>query len=102
MLIARALAQRGRVLVMDEPTASLGFGNRLRLLGLLRQLTRDGVGIVWTTHEPAQAAALADRVLLLAQGGVPLAYGPARLVVTPDNLERLYGVPVAEDCRFGG
>jgi iron complex transport system ATP-binding protein len=92
-LIARAMAQEPRVLVMDEPGASLDFGNRLRLLGHIRALAARGVAILFSTHAPDEAFAAADRVLLLA-GGKPLTLGAPADVITPANLHRLYGVHV--------
>jgi iron complex transport system ATP-binding protein len=92
-LIARALAQEAPMLVLDEPTASLDFGNRARVLAELDRLRAAGLSIVFSTHEPEQALAHADRALLLA-GGRPLACDTAALALTAQNITRLYGVPV--------
>jgi len=54
-LIARALAQEGRIVVMDEPTASLDFGNQVRVLEQVRALAAGGIGVVMSTHDPDQA-----------------------------------------------
>ncbi|WP_205028098.1 ABC transporter ATP-binding protein [Oleisolibacter albus] len=93
-LVARALAQGAPVLVMDEPTASLDFGNQVRVLQRVRQLRDAGHSIVLSTHDPAQAHALADRVALLRPGGLA-ALGPPARVATAQALAALYGVPVA-------
>lgn len=92
-LIARALAQEPKVLVMDEPTASLDFGNQMRVLEKMRSLARLGIAIVFSTHDPDHAFAVADCVLLLGEGRM-LAVGTPREVVRAETLERLYGVPV--------
>jgi iron complex transport system ATP-binding protein len=91
-LIARALASEARAIVMDEPTASLDFGNRARVLDEIRRLEHAGIAVLFCTHDPDQAF-LADRVLLLEAGRV-LAYGPTRSVLTADHLSQLYRVPV--------
>lgn len=93
VLIARALAQEARVLVMDEPTANLDYGNRVRLLAHLRQLAARGLGVVLSTHDPDHAFLVADRMALLG-GGRLLAVGPPADVLTPQALKRLYGIDV--------
>ncbi|GJE18293.1 ABC transporter ATP-binding protein [Methylobacterium marchantiae] len=93
VLIARALAGEPRFLVMDEPTASLDFGNQARLLDQVRHLSRRGIGIVLSTHDPDHAF-LCHRVALLHEGRL-LALGPPEEAVTPETLRLLYGVEVA-------
>ncbi|WP_114377191.1 ABC transporter ATP-binding protein [Elioraea thermophila] len=92
-LIARALAQGGRVMVLDEPTASLDFGNQVRVLELIASLARDGAGVLFTTHDPDHAFLVADRVLLLKDGTL-LAAGTPRETITEETLYALYGVGV--------
>jgi len=91
-LIARALAQAAPAMLLDEPTAHLDFGNRHRVLQLLRALAADGIGVLFTTHDPADALRHADRVALL-QGG-QLACGVPAEVLTVARLSDAYGVPV--------
>jgi iron complex transport system ATP-binding protein len=93
VMIARALAQEVPILVLDEPTASLDFGNRVRVLRELDRLRAHGMTILFSTHEPDQALAHADRALLLA-GGKPLALDSVARALTAENIERLYGTPV--------
>jgi hypothetical protein len=93
-LVARALAQAAPVLVMDEPTSSLDFGNQVRVLERIRALKLEGWAIVLSTHDPAQAHALADRVALLDRGRI-VALGPPDEVAKADSLGELYGVRVA-------
>ncbi|MEE4639085.1 MAG: ABC transporter ATP-binding protein, partial [Wenzhouxiangella sp.] len=69
VMIARALAQAAPVLVMDEPTASLDFGNQTRVLGHIRELARAGEhSVVLSTHDPDQAFALEASVVLMQEG----------------------------------
>jgi iron complex transport system ATP-binding protein len=93
VLITRALAQEAPVIVMDEPTASLDFGNRLRVLGHLRLLRQSGMGVLLATHDPDQAFLCADRVALLHQGRLEPAGDPADRI-TAANLVRIYGAEV--------
>jgi iron complex transport system ATP-binding protein len=93
-LIARALAQEPRLLIMDEPTASLDFGNQVRVLDQVRALARVGIGIVLSTHDPDHAFLCADRVALLHDGAV-VRLGRPETEITPETLRLLYGVEVA-------
>jgi iron complex transport system ATP-binding protein len=95
-LIARALAQEAPSIVMDEPTASLDFGNQALVLREVARLARGGLGIVLSTHQPDHAFAIASRVLLLHDGRV-VADGSPREVLTRQRLEQVYGVPVSLD-----
>ena len=92
-LVARALAQEPRILVLDEPTASLDFGNQVRVLERMSALARSGIAILFSSHDPDHAFLCADRALLLAEGRV-LEIGPPREVIRADTLERMYGVSV--------
>jgi iron complex transport system ATP-binding protein len=99
-LIARALAQEPRVLVMDEPTASLDFGNQVRVLHHLRRLAAQGIAVVLSTHDPDHAFLCADRVALLHDGRL-VALGSPEATITAASLRLLYGVEV-EVVRLAG
>lgn len=94
VLIARALAQQAPLLVMDEPTASLDFGNQLRILDTVRHLAERGIGVLLSTHQPQHALQVADRIGLMCTGSLQ-ALGPAREIATPERLATLYGVDAA-------
>ena len=94
VLIARALAQQAQVLVMDEPTASLDFGNRARVLDLVRALASAGRSVVMTTHDPDHAFLTGGDVGLLRPGG-GFELGPAAHIITAQTLREVYGVRAA-------
>src|SRR5262249_14913052 len=94
-LIARALAQEPRILVLDEPTASLDFGNQVRVLDAVRGLAESrGLTVLLSTHHPEQAFACAVRVAVLA-GGELLRIGSPAEVVTTETLRECYALDVA-------
>ena len=99
-LIARALVQRAPVLMLDEPTASLDFGNQLLVLNRARELAREGYTVIQTTHNPEHSYMFADRILALA-GGEVLTEGTPREVLTRDTMRALYGVDVEISSLFG-
>jgi iron complex transport system ATP-binding protein len=94
VLIARALAQDAEVLVMDEPAASLDFGNQALLLREARRLAESGHAVLMTTHHPDHAFLIADRVALLHEGRLEGPAPPAELI-TEARLRAVYGVPAA-------
>jgi iron complex transport system ATP-binding protein len=93
VLIARALAQKAVMLVMDEPTANLDYGNQLRVLMQIKKLSRAGYGVMLSTHNPDHAFLFADRVLALHKSRLA-ASGPPGRVLTAGLIKRLYGVEV--------
>lgn len=95
VLLARALAQEPRIVVLDEPTASLDFGNQGRVLRELQALSSSGLAVLFTTHDPNQALKVADDVVTLAAGRI-LHRGTSELMITQGALEELYGTQVEE------
>jgi predicted ABC transporter, ATPase component len=93
VLIARALAQNSSLLVMDEPTANLDFGNQIHVLQSIKKLTASGLGVLMTTHNPDHAFLCCDRVILLTKDKQVLE-GTVDEIVTEENLRKAYGVEV--------
>ena len=101
-LIARALAQEPRIMLLDEPTSHLDFGNQILILETVGRLARErGLSIVMTTHFPNHAMMISTRVALM-KGGCFMAVGEPRDVMTEANLQLLYGVPVKVICMEDG
>lgn len=93
VLIARALVQDAQILMLDEPTANLDFGNQLGVLRQIQSLAREGYTVIQTTHHPEQSYMFSDRILALQNGRVLVEGHPAE-VLTAENVAKLYGVDV--------
>ena len=93
VLLARALAQEPQFIVLDEPTASLDFGNQGKVMREIGALAAAGHGVLFTTHDPNHAMRAADRAYLLREG-VRIAEGAIGAVLNRAQLEELYGAPV--------
>jgi iron complex transport system ATP-binding protein len=94
VVLARALAQHPRLLVLDEPTAHLDLRHQVECVGLLRRLNRDsGLTVVLVSHDLNLAAEVCDRLLLLDRGAVAATGAPAA-VLFPATLEAVYGCGV--------
>src|SRR5690606_39112268 len=99
--IARALAQQASTLLLDEPTASLDFGNQGRVLDTLRSLAADGLGIVYATHDPNHALRAGTHALVYLPDG-ETAFGTVDDLIEPGVLSRAYGVGVEAARRASG
>ena len=95
VLLARALAQEPRFIVLDEPTASLDFGNQGKVMNEIRALAKSGHGVLFTTHDPNHALRAADRAYLL-RDGARIADGPAATVLNREQLRALYQASIEQ------
>jgi iron complex transport system ATP-binding protein len=91
VLLARALAVGARVILLDEPSASLDIGQAMNLFATLRKLAEAGHSIVAVLHQLDEALHYADRALLLANGRC-IANGPVSEVVAREPVRHVYGV----------
>jgi len=90
-VVARALAQEPRLLLLDEPTAFLDLRHRLEVLTVVRELAAAGASALVVSHDLAVAARFCDRLVLLG-GGRILASGPPREVLAPASLRAAFGI----------
>lgn len=93
VLLARALAQQPRILLLDEPTSHLDLSNKGHILHIIKDLAEQGVTVIFTTHDP-YTAVLSARYLILMRAGRILDTGPIEQVLKSDKLTSTYGVPV--------
>lgn len=91
--LALALAQEAPLMLLDEPTSHLDLRAAHEILHLLRAQASGGKAVVCVMHDPNEAAAFSDRVILLGKGGI-LAAGPRETVLSPEQLELAYGLPM--------
>jgi len=96
ILIARALAQDAKLLVLDEPTSFLDYRNKVIVLETLRKVSRRlGKPVLISLHDPNLALLFCDKVFLMREGNI-VAEGRPDEVVTRDNIRRVYGINVRE------
>ncbi len=100
VLLARALATGARILLLDEPTASLDIQHSLSLFALLRTLAAAGTSVVVVLHQLDEARRFADRALLLHHGRC-IAHGPVAQVISPEHIAAVYGVRLLERDGLG-
>ena len=93
VLIARAIAQDARILIMDEPTSYLDYGNQHMVLNCALSLVQKGYTILFSTHNPEQAQKYATRVIALHDGKI-ISDGIPSENITSELLKELYNIEV--------
>ena len=93
MRLARALAQEGEALVLDEPTAFLDVAHEMSVFELLHRVARDGQAVLLVSHQLNLVARFADQMVLLHRGTLAAAGAPDD-VMRADVLERVYEWPL--------
>jgi len=91
--IARALTQESKIIFMDEPVTGLDYGNQLKLLKFLKELSNEGYTFVKTTHYPDHALYASNKVMMLKNGQI-LDVGNINEKLTSTNIKKLYDVDV--------
>lgn len=90
VLIARALAAKPEVIILDEPESNLDFKNQLTVLDILSSLNKEGITCIFNTHYPDHALQKASHALLIDRSGY--IFGESGDVVTSDNIRKSFGV----------
>jgi iron complex transport system ATP-binding protein len=95
VIIARAIAQKPKVLLLDEPTAYLDISGQIEIMDLLKKLNREeGITTIAVLHDVNLAARYCDRIALLNQGRLETV-GTPKEVLTPETIQSVYGVDVS-------
>lgn len=93
VLLARVLTQEPQILLLDEPTSHLDFGNQIRTLKVINRLSDQGLSVVMTSHYPDHAFLSSNKVAIMTNGSI-MAMGEPESVVTEENMKRAYGIDV--------
>ncbi len=93
VLIARAIAQQTKIIIMDEPCANLDYGNQIKVMKAVKNLARRGYLVIQSTHNPEHVFLFADEVLVILDGKVE-AKGKADEILTEELLKKIYGINV--------
>jgi iron complex transport system ATP-binding protein len=93
VFIARILTQEPSILILDEPTSHLDFGNQIRTLNIIKRLASKGLSVIMSSHFPDHAFISANKVALM-DGKSFLAIGKPEDVITTANMKKIYGIDV--------
>ena len=93
VMIARAMVQKPEIIMMDEPTSNLDYGNQALVLEQISQLANEGFGVLMITHSPDQALICADKVVLFNRNK-QVSIGKPSEILTEENLRETYGIKV--------
>ncbi len=93
VLIARALAQNAKIIIMDEPTSNLDYANQIKVLLQIKKMADNGYIIIQAIHNPNQVLMFFNKVLAI-KGGKIIADGEPSSVINEALIEELYGVKV--------
>jgi iron complex transport system ATP-binding protein len=94
VLIARALTQSAKFIILDEPVSNLDLGNQIKVLKVIHDLEKRGIGIVMSSHFPEHSLWLNARTAILQAGAVQ-ALDQAKAVITSERLTELYGTEIS-------
>jgi len=90
VMIARALAQETKILLLDEPTSNLDFQNQIKIWRIIKKATKSGISALVCTHDPNHVLWFCDKVIVLKGKGIIAAGNPTK-VLTEETLMEIYG-----------
>jgi iron complex transport system ATP-binding protein len=94
VIVARAIAQQPKALLLDEPTVYLDINGQIEVMDLVKKINRDeDISVIAVLHDVNLAARYCDRIALLSHGRLE-AIGPPKEVIRPDIIQSVYGVDV--------
>ncbi|MGL6298596.1 MAG: ABC transporter ATP-binding protein [Methanobacteriaceae archaeon] len=93
VFLARILAQQPQVLILDEPTSHLDFGNQIRTMKIIENLSKTGLAIIMTSHFPDHSFIAGNKVAILKNKSF-IDIGSPEEVITEENMEKTYEIPV--------
>lgn len=88
--IARAIVAKPKIILFDEPTAHLDFANQVKVLRIIKNLSREGYAVLMSTHDPNHALLLGGNTAIM-DGKGKLTWGETSQIITQDSLESVYG-----------
>lgn len=91
VFLARVLAQEPDILILDEPTSHLDFGNQFRLLNIIKELANSGLSVIMSIHNPDHAFIASNKVAVMKDKHF-IAFGSPDEVVTEENIKMAYDV----------
>ncbi|MCM3273734.1 ABC transporter ATP-binding protein [Paenibacillus elgii] len=89
--IARAIAQQSKIILLDEPTSQLDYGNQIRTIEIIKKLSHKGYGIIMTTHTPDHAILLNDKIGIMDKSG-QFEWGDAAYILNEEKLKKIYNI----------
>jgi ABC-type cobalamin/Fe3+-siderophores transport system ATPase subunit len=93
VMFARAIAQEPQMMILDEPTAALDYGNAVRVIEKVRSMAAKGLAVMMITHNPDHAFMTGAKVALFTRYA-PVRFGTAFEIITRENIQEAYGTTV--------
>ncbi len=95
VLIAKALVQESKIMLLDEPTSHLDLGNKIRVLKTIRSLREQGLLVIYTTHDPNEALLIADKTMIIHRGRIE-SFGDTKDILDTETLSKIYGIDLEQ------
>ncbi len=93
VLVARALVSNPDIMILDEPTSALDFKNQSSVLNIMKQISKEGKSVIFTTHCPHQALYASHKTMIMQSSNTYL-YGATKEILTSNKLSKLYNIHI--------